>query len=215
MAEFIKEHTAFTLTSASNLGAYIPKLLEDELLQIQSEVKNKMVSVIFDGTDYYGEFFAVVFRYVTTDFQIKHRLVDLKMFESTFHNAKELCNALITMIQGCLQQCVDTNPLIDVSKKDKVVSFQKDRAAINGAAITTAAVVYNKAKLLSCLPHTLCHCGDRLEGPAWTPFFSDLNSLMSRSDRAKTHFRHTVGNLTPLFYRCFVTYTSTYKYYNV
>ena len=72
----ILDENALRLAGRKPMSDLIPFVLQEEKQQIRSEINNKPISVIFDGTTRLGEALAVIVRYVEpTDFCIQQRLV--------------------------------------------------------------------------------------------------------------------------------------------
>lgn len=198
MRNYLQKYSGIRLTDSSNLQSYIPKLLIEELLEIRSEIKGQRLAVIFDGTTKDCECFTVVFRFVTADMTIEHRCVELKLYESSFENYKQLANAVVRAISSIFDHHILDNDIA----RDNLVCFQRDRAAINLKAMDLVTNHYLLAWNFDCLSHTLCHTGDKLDGVEFARFFSDFNSLFSHSTRAKAYWKHLSGS-------SYVTYSAT------
>ena len=65
------EEKATRLTDTYDL---IPFILEQEKDKIQSEIKDKHLSIVFDGTSRLGEVLAIIIRYID-NWEVKQRLV--------------------------------------------------------------------------------------------------------------------------------------------
>ena len=94
----ILEEKAFRLADTRHMLDLIPfiLILGEERAAIQEEIKDKYVSVIFDGRSRMGEVLAVILRYVE-DFKIKQRLVRLEILTKSMTGeevARELINTL-------------------------------------------------------------------------------------------------------------------------
>ena len=73
------EENAFRFTHSSHLADYIPPILMNVNQAIRNELKDKDVSVVFDGTCRLGEALAVVVRYCSKTSFIRQKLVRLSM----------------------------------------------------------------------------------------------------------------------------------------
>lgn len=71
------EEKATRLTDTRDMYDLIPFVLDMEKAEICSEIKDKHVSIVYDGTSLLGEILAVIVRYVD-DWEIKQRLTVLK-----------------------------------------------------------------------------------------------------------------------------------------
>ena len=74
----ISEENALRLHEPRHMLDLNPFILDNEKSKIKTEIKNKYLSLIFDGTSRLGEVLAVVFRYIGDDWQICQRLVRLE-----------------------------------------------------------------------------------------------------------------------------------------
>ena len=82
------EEKATRLTDTRQMYDLIPFILEQEKDKIQSEIKDKHLSIVFDGTSRLGEVLAIIIRYVD-NWEVKQRLVRLEMLTKSI-TAKEL-----------------------------------------------------------------------------------------------------------------------------
>ena len=74
---YFEDILGMSMTASTHMRQLLPSLLEQEIENIKQEVSRHLFTVIFDGTTRIGEVFAIVFRYVTNDFVITKRLVEL------------------------------------------------------------------------------------------------------------------------------------------
>ena len=111
------------LTYSSHLAQIIPFLLETEQTECKKEVNlAEHIAVIFDGTTYLGEAFAILVRFLDSTWKIQQRLVKVHVLAKSLSGlemARELGSCLTTFLQ--------------VPEK-KVVAFVRDGAAVNGVA---------------------------------------------------------------------------------
>ena len=67
------EEKALRLADTRHMLDHIPFILDEERAVIREEIKDKFVSVIFDGTSRLGEVLAIVLRYVE-DYELSNVL---------------------------------------------------------------------------------------------------------------------------------------------
>ncbi len=92
----ILEEKAFRLADTRHMLNLIPFILDEERAMIREEIKDKFVSVIFDGTSRLGEVLAIVLRYVE-DYKIKQRLVRLEILTKSM-TGEEVARELISVL---------------------------------------------------------------------------------------------------------------------
>jgi hypothetical protein len=89
LATFLRLHAGVDV-SGRKIRDMIPDVLNLENENIASDLqKAKYMSVIFDATPDRGEAFGVVVRYVNDLYEVEHKCICLKFYESTF-DSKEL-----------------------------------------------------------------------------------------------------------------------------
>ena len=69
------EENALRLTDRHHMSDLIPVLYSQEQDDIKSEISNRSISIIFDGTTRLGEALAIVVRFVDDSFIIQQRLI--------------------------------------------------------------------------------------------------------------------------------------------
>ena len=92
----ILEEKALRLADTRHMLDLIPFILDEERGLIREEIKDKFVSVIFDGTSRLGEVLAIVLRYVE-DYKIKQRLVRLEILTKSM-TGEEVARELISVL---------------------------------------------------------------------------------------------------------------------
>ena len=73
------EENAVRLTDRRHMSDLIPFLHAQEQDDIKSEISERPLSVIFDGTTRLGEAMAIVVRFVDDSFTVQQRLVRLQL----------------------------------------------------------------------------------------------------------------------------------------
>ena len=113
----ILEESAFRLTDRRNLNDYIPFILKQEETCITKEIKNKYVSIIFDGTSRIGEALAIVVRFVNDEWKIQQRLVQFvcKCYQKVLQE-KKVARELISVVSYKANIKEDQRQLLPVVK---------------------------------------------------------------------------------------------------
>ena len=139
-----------TLTNSTHLRQLIPLILKEEIQLIIEESKGNSLMVIFDGTTKVGEVFAIVFRWVTSNLEIIKRLVDVGKYTYSFRT-EELVAAVVSILNryGVFKGTKPPNKL-----NGNVIAFQRDRVAVNSAAVAILLRNYINSKDMGCLSHT-------------------------------------------------------------
>eukprot|EP00734_Pompholyxophrys_sp_LG126_P000246 Pompholyxophrys_sp_v1_NODE_68_length_2521_cov_1.980130.p2 type:complete len:145 gc:universal NODE_68_length_2521_cov_1.980130:1759-1325(-) len=83
----------WSLTDSSHLRQFIPAISKKFQENLKSELTNKKISVIFDGTTKDGEAVAVVIRFLCENFVIKQSLVRFRLLSKSL-SGEELATSL-------------------------------------------------------------------------------------------------------------------------
>ena len=126
----ILEENAFRLSDRSHMSDAIPFIASQEQANIKDELHGKDISIIFDGTTRMGEAMGIVVRYVSSEWEIKQRLVRLQLLAQSM-SGDEVAREIITT----LSVIYSINPT-------SVLATMRDRAAVNNVALRTLSVVY-------------------------------------------------------------------------
>jgi hypothetical protein len=181
---FLEKWTKQSLTGRQHLGMYVEALAAAELKDILELVKEcKAVSVIFDGTTRVDEVLAVVFRFVKEDFSIVQKLVSLAKYKDV-KNHEKLAWAVLAVLAAN-----------GIPYATGVVGWQRDRAAVNGAAMTYLTQSYGGLDM-KCLSHTITHVGEHMETELLETWINDLCAMMSQgggSNKATTAWQEVMG----------------------
>jgi hypothetical protein len=165
------ERGGFSLTSASHMRQLIPLLARRQLEIDTVELKDKFVSVIFDGTSHFGELLLIIVRYFK-DSKFRQRLIKLR------HSDSPLDKTLLAFI-------VD-RALLRVGLSGSVVlSFIKDTASVNFAAVEllkrTPGMAYGHSLNMPCFSHGFDRIGRKLKLELAKSFIAAWSSYFSKS----------------------------------
>ena len=174
------EENGHRLTDRRHLMDLVPFVLDQERKRIREELKDKYVSIIFDGTTRLGEVLAVVVRFVV-DWSVKQYLVGLQFLQKSM-NGEELARELISTLSVMLG--IGSNMLLSV---------MRDRASVNTAAMGIVSVMYPAAVNIGCMSHALDSVGDKFNVPTVHLFFTLWNSLFAHSPRVKALWKDRTG----------------------
>ena len=160
----------------------IPFVLQEEKQQIRSEINNKPISVIFDGTTRLGEALAVIVRYVElTDFCIQQRLVRLQVVTKSM-TGEEIAREILSVLST--QYGVVSSNLL---------ATMHDRASTNNVAMRSIRILYPSLLDIGCYSHTIDHAGEKFITPTLHEFGLLWVSLFSHSPKACVAWRSRTG----------------------
>jgi hypothetical protein len=165
------ESGGFALTDSSHMRQYVPLLRKHCLLKDQSFVKDKLVSLIFDGTSHFGELLLVIARcWSGTSFE--QRLIRLR------HSDVPLDASILGSV---LLRALNTLQIDGAS----VVAFIKDGASVNLKAVEDLKAVADhhlgKALNVTCWSHIFNRVGKRLKLEIAFSFIKTWSSLFAKS----------------------------------
>ena len=163
------EESALRLTDRRHMSDLIPFVHSQEQSDIKTEICDRPISVIFDGTTRLGEALAIVVRFVDDSFAIQQRLVRLQLLVKSM-SGEEIARELINVISA--QYGIGSHQLI---------AAMHDRAACNGVALRTIKVVYSSIVDIGCFSHTLDLVGSKFVTPCFSSFMVWWVSLFSHS----------------------------------
>ena len=124
---------------------YIPFIHREEESRVRSEIEGHNVSVIFYGMSRLGEALAIILRFVTPDWRIEQRLVQVQMFSKSL-TGEEIARELISVLS--------VNYSI---RSANLLACMRDRASTNSVAVQTLKVVYPTLVDVSCFSHMIDH----------------------------------------------------------
>ena len=91
------EESSYSLSGSQHLGDLIPCIHDEENKKIKSDLANRRVSVIFDGTTHVCEAMVVVLRFVDDSWNINQRVVRLMLLAKSL-TGEEVARQLITTL---------------------------------------------------------------------------------------------------------------------
>ena len=168
----ILEENGLRLAGRKPMSDLIPFILSEEVQRLKSEVKDKPISVTFDGTCRLGEALAIIVRYVSDTFTIEQRLIKLQILTKSLAGeeiAREVLSVLSTEY--------------GISSYD-LVATMRDRASSNNVAIQIMKILYPNCSIFGCYSHTIHHVGERFVTPILTKFGNYWVTLFSHSPKA-------------------------------
>jgi len=124
------EEGGFRLCDRRFLYDLIPFVVKEEEMQVKDEIKNKYVSVIFDGTPHTCEALAIVLRFVSDSFTVEQRMVKIQLLAKSL-TGEEIARELIGVVSTSLG-----------ITSQFVVATMRDRASVNNVAICTMKIIY-------------------------------------------------------------------------
>lgn len=170
------EENAVSLTGRQHLSEYIPFIHGNEVEEIKKEIRDKSVSMIFDGTTHLDEAIAIVLRFID-NMEIKKRLVCLKLLSKSL-TGEELARVIISVLS--------TSYSIESSR---LIASMRDRASVNNAAMDVVKLLYPGVVDIGCFSHTLDRVGQQFKIPVAEKFSQLWVSLFSRSPKARLAWR--------------------------
>lgn len=178
-----------SVTTSSSMRSYIPKVeshqinlllkeLAEPIVQTPSNAArsesnsimqhskrlSRRVTVIFDGSKFETEAYAVLFRFVMSG-RICQRLARFQLLQQSV-NAPELANVLTQTLQ---------NYEIDLNR---VFCFIRDRASTNSAALDLIKGAFLNAVDVGCFSHTLANTGKAAAFQSLARFLVGWNSII-------------------------------------
>lgn len=142
------QRSGYALTSASHLTLFIPKIHENEINLLKSELSGQHVGIAFDGTTRLGEAINVTGRWCNHRFELVKRLLDFSTLAHHVNNVQLASHIGDVLGRGC------SLPV------NNVVGLFRDSVSVNGAACRRLMNIYHSAVDLLCICHTLCHVGE-------------------------------------------------------
>jgi hypothetical protein len=137
---------------AEDDGAYIPKILAEEMAEIQTEIMGDYGSLTIDGTGRNGEALAGDFRSCKY-FDLENRLVQ---FKTTAKNVQgiDLAATITNLRTLTLHKSVES-----------LTCISRDGCSVNHVASANLTVAFQNSDGLICIGHLLALNGDKLTFP--------------------------------------------------
>ena len=145
------EENAARLTDNHGMYDYLPFILSEEETRIRSDINDRPVSVIFDGTSRVGEALAILLRFVDAEWCVQQRLVRVQMLAKSL-SGEELARELISVLS--VTYSITSNTLL---------AAMRDGASVNSVAIRTLKVVYPLLFDVRCFSHTIDRVGSHFQ----------------------------------------------------
>ena len=186
----ILEEYAYRLTDRHYMSDLVPFILMEEQAKIKQEIEGKDVSVIFDGTTRLGEAMAVVIRFVSDDWRVEQRLLQLKTLAKSM-TGEEIARELISVLSTSYS--IGSNQLL---------AGMRDRASVNNVAMRTMKILYPHMLDVGCFSHTIDHVGEHFKTPVLSSFVSSWVKIFSHSPKARLLWKQQTG-------RSMATYSAT------
>ena len=155
--------------------------------KVRGEIKERHVSVIFDGTTHVCEATVIVLRFVDNDWCIQQRVARLMLLAKSM-SGEELARQLIL--------CLSTELGIT---GDRLLASIHDRASVNNVAMQTLKVIYPDVVDIGCFSHTLDLVGEKFCTPILDQFFKGWINMFSRSPKTKLTWRSKTGLPVPTY----------------
>ena len=130
------EENGYRLTDRRNMYDLIPFIQKCEFNIISEEIKEKCLSVIFDGTTRLGEALAIVICFVDDRLKINQRLIHLQIVVKSL-TGEELAKELMSVLS--VNYGIATQHLL---------AAMKDCASVNEVAVQTLFIPVFKCWLL-------------------------------------------------------------------
>ena len=171
----VLQRAGYSLTAATHLKPFIPKIEEREMKTVLAEMEGQFVSSAFDGTTRLGEAMNMVNRWCTADFKLVKRLT---MFKTVLKhmNHKELARLigekLLIELKVSPVSSVPirapryhSHPAPPPSQVTVLhhVAFERDSVSVNGCAVEKLCNLFDASEDILCICHTLCHMGEHIE----------------------------------------------------
>ena len=125
----ILEENGLHLAGRKPMSDLIPFILSEEVQRLKSEIKDKPISVIFDGTCRLGEALVITVRYVSDAFTIE-RLIKLQILTKSLAG-EEIAREVLSVLS--IEYGISSYDL---------VGTMRDRASSNNVAIQIMKILY-------------------------------------------------------------------------
>lgn len=166
--DFLEEHTGYAIPTPVNwypLIGYKSSLHQKDIEDAMSP--DSLVHVLFDGTKEHGEEHMIVAaRIVSPQFVVEQKVINVGRFEHSFDSG-HLFNHLNTV----LLQRYRLNTF-------SILSFGRDGASVNTAAIRFSEDMFPRAVDLVCMSHTLNLAGNHVHHPTLDDFMKKLTAAL-------------------------------------
>ncbi len=172
---FLEHHCNAKLDDVSNLRkVYLPVLRQAMRKEVNDAIAGGCkVCLIHDGTNRFSEFYSVIIRWCTPDFNLEERLVAMKAFVGAQKGQQ-----LAVMVDDVLTDCGVSKGGFRESDgavlNGGLLAINRDRAMVNTKATKIVSYLYQGMMDLECLPHTFNKVGEKMPLTQLTKFRDDL-----------------------------------------
>ena len=175
------ERLGTRLADRSTLARMVPLVLSREKGFIKEWIKDKHVSVVFDGSSRLGEALAVMLRFLDERGSVKQLLVRLKVLSKSL-TGEELAGEVIDILSNSMQ-----------IQRQHIVAVVRDGASVNGAAMRIVKAVFPKLLDITCFSHAIDLVGSYFELPVLDQFMQWWVNLIAQSAAAKLCWKERTG----------------------
>ena len=162
------------LDDQSNLRKIcLPRLRKVRIQEIISAVRaGAQICLIHDGTNRFSEFYCVVARWCTSDFNLEERLISLQAFRGQ-QKGYELARMLDELLNsfGVSKGEIREDGSVEAGG---LLAVQRDRASVNQKTANCLKLLWMSYMDLECMSHTFSKVGEKMPLSALTAFRDDL-----------------------------------------
>ena len=197
LKDYLSKYSQLTLAHPTDLARdCVPKLLEEETELQRMELRDKIVSIIYDATPRQGDAFACVARFMEVDPKLRtafarHVLIHVSTIKGSL-NATTLSAEVSTAL---------ANREI---RAERVPAAAMDRCFTNSASATEmndCAAVVGKLQRFTvfCFAHMTCNAGDCASFVLLELFWTYLQKVFAQSTAAQDEWRDVTGFSWPTY----------------
>jgi len=195
--DYLQKYSQQKLAHHTDLGRqFIPKLLEEEMELQRMELRDRLVSIVYDATPRQGDAFACVARFMCQDPRL--RVVYAKHILIHVSTIKGSLNA--TTLSAEVSEALMNRQILP----RHVPAAAMDRCYTNSASATEmnegAAVVGELQRfIVFCFAHMTCNAGDRASFVLLELFWTYLQKVFSQSTQAQDEWKDVTGFAWPTY----------------
>ena len=184
---FLEHHCNAKLDDVSNLRKiYLPILRQAMRKEVSDAIASGCkVCLIHDGTNRFSEFYSVILRWCTPDFNLEERLVALKAFVGA-QKGQQVASMCDEVLTGCGVPKGAFRESDGAVENGGLLAINRDRAMVNTKAAKIVSYMYLGVMDLDCLPHTFNKVGEKMPLAHLTSFRDDLMIALN-SQAFKAH----------------------------
>jgi hypothetical protein len=191
LREYLEHYAHETLDDVSNLKQiYLPPMRRAIIDEVKAAITaGCKVCLVHDGTNRFSEFYSIVLRWSTADFDLEERIIAMKAFLGA-QKGHELAH----MIDEVLEHCGVAKGSFRADgtfKAGDLIATQRDRAMVNQKASNIVKLIYGFMDL-ECLSHTFCKVGEKMP----LQFLSQFQSMVHTALNSHAFNAHVKTFLT-------------------